>query len=168
MSQSPPACPSYHSESVSFNGYPRHGKQNHRCRDCGCQFVLNPQWHPLIQAQRELIDRLLLERISLAGIARVMQRSEDCIQRYVNQKANTVSTQVEVTSKPKKRLSVQMDELWSFVTSKGHEQWVWLALDAETHCSCPLLRSEEHTSELQSHSDLVCRLLLEKKNKQSL
>src|SRR5436190_14797361 len=27
-------------------------------------------------------------------------------------------------------------------------------------------RSEEHTSELQSHSDLVCRLLLEKKKKQ--
>src|SRR5947207_8448866 len=25
------------------------------------------------------------------------------------------------------------------------------------------VRSEEHTSELQSHSDLVCRLLLEKK-----
>src|SRR5438132_8763615 len=30
---------------------------------------------------------------------------------------------------------------------------------AEAHRS----RSEEHTSELQSHSDLVCRLLLEKK-----
>src|SRR5438034_8168067 len=29
----------------------------------------------------------------------------------------------------------------------------------------PLGRSEEHTSELQSHSDLVCRLLLEKKKK---
>src|SRR5947207_9169451 len=30
---------------------------------------------------------------------------------------------------------------------------------------CPVVgRSEEHTSELQSHSDLVCRLLLEKKN----
>src|SRR5438034_7307141 len=28
-----------------------------------------------------------------------------------------------------------------------------------------LQRSEEHTSELQSHSDLVCRLLLEKKKK---
>src|SRR5947207_4566842 len=27
------------------------------------------------------------------------------------------------------------------------------------------VRSEEHTSELQSHSDLVCRLLLEKKKK---
>src|SRR5260221_7478926 len=28
-----------------------------------------------------------------------------------------------------------------------------------------MTRSEEHTSELQSHSDLVCRLLLEKKKK---
>src|SRR5260221_165194 len=35
-----------------------------------------------------------------------------------------------------------------------------------TTITCPqriLVRSEEHTSELQSHSDLVCRLLLEKK-----
>src|SRR5260221_6715658 len=29
-------------------------------------------------------------------------------------------------------------------------------------------RSEEHTSELQSHSDLVCRLLLEKKKHNDL
>src|SRR5260221_10053026 len=29
-------------------------------------------------------------------------------------------------------------------------------------------RSEEHTSELQSHSDLVCRLLLEKKKNMSM
>src|SRR5206468_10089805 len=31
----------------------------------------------------------------------------------------------------------------------------------------PSKRSEEHTSELQSRSDLVCRLLLEKKNTRS-
>src|SRR5438132_8485437 len=31
--------------------------------------------------------------------------------------------------------------------------------------AAPSPRSEEHTSELQSHSDLVCRLLLEKKKK---
>src|SRR5256886_5202672 len=29
---------------------------------------------------------------------------------------------------------------------------------------CIIIRSEEHTSELQSQSNLVCRLLLEKKN----
>src|SRR5438132_14138998 len=32
-------------------------------------------------------------------------------------------------------------------------------------CQSNRSRSEEHTSELQSHSDLVCRLLLEKKKK---
>src|SRR5438034_6653265 len=31
----------------------------------------------------------------------------------------------------------------------------------------PSVRSEEHTSELQSHSDLVCRLLLEKKKEKA-
>src|SRR5206468_12766286 len=41
-----------------------------------------------------------------------------------------------------------------------------LALDhALTNRFRPRARSEEHTSELQSRSDLVCRLLLEKKKK---
>src|SRR2546421_6084716 len=35
----------------------------------------------------------------------------------------------------------------------------------EFHPVMPFERSEEHTSELQSRSDLVCRLLLEKKKK---
>src|SRR5476649_293358 len=37
---------------------------------------------------------------------------------------------------------------------------------ADHACVDGEVRSEEHTSELQSHSDLVCRLLLEKKKKQ--
>src|SRR6266571_5716620 len=32
-------------------------------------------------------------------------------------------------------------------------------------CTCRPRRSEEHTSELQSHVNIVCRLLLEKKKK---
>src|SRR5688572_31079335 len=40
-----------------------------------------------------------------------------------------------------------------------------LALGAGTGRGLPPQRSEEHTSELQSQSNLVCRLLLEKKKK---
>src|SRR5437773_9722077 len=44
---------------------------------------------------------------------------------------------------------------------------VWLVLsrprDHRVRSRRPVHRSEEHTSELQSHHDLVCRLLLEKK-----
>jgi insertion element IS1 protein InsB len=50
----------------------------------------------------------------------------------VNTQAVVVKKQVEVSLKPKKRLSVQMDELWLFVDNKGNQQWVWLALDAQT------------------------------------
>src|SRR5690606_39314452 len=35
---------------------------------------------------------------------------------------------------------------------------------SSTSCNCLSGRSEEHTSELQSRENLVCRLLLEKKN----
>src|SRR5437667_6344137 len=45
--------------------------------------------------------------------------------------------------------------------SVAGDQSAYLALPWIRH-----LRSEEHTSELQSHHDLVCRLLLEKKNKE--
>src|SRR5438034_6409080 len=45
------------------------------------------------------------------------------------------------------------------VQSKGYPS---LLLLQKNYTPCTI-RSEEHTSELQSHSDLVCRLLLEKK-----
>src|SRR2546428_8378068 len=44
---------------------------------------------------------------------------------------------------------------------------VGIAMDAMEVAAVGQLRSEEHTSELQSRSDLVCRLLLEKKKKLS-
>src|SRR6266536_6492414 len=42
---------------------------------------------------------------------------------------------------------------------------VLIACSCQPHCNGSRSRSEEHTSELQSRVDLVCRLLLEKKNK---
>src|SRR5438034_3984425 len=53
--------------------------------------------------------------------------------------------------------------LWE-ISNRGHfsdsERFISTCSDLQEHG-----RSEEHTSELQSHSDLVCRLLLEKKKK---
>src|SRR5437773_7643630 len=49
----------------------------------------------------------------------------------------------------------------------GHSVWGILNAPATGEAMAELIaeRSEEHTSELQSHHDLVCRLLLEKKKK---
>src|SRR5260370_21284043 len=47
---------------------------------------------------------------------------------------------------------------------RAHRQRVWRGISGEVG-SQRRIRSEEHTSELQSHLNLVCRLLLEKKRK---
>ena len=52
-------------------------------------------------ATRELIDRLLKERISLAGIARAAMVSETWLQLYVNEKYASVARVVEVRQKKK-------------------------------------------------------------------
>src|SRR5690242_21542680 len=44
---------------------------------------------------------------------------------------------------------------------------ICIGIDHLRGFSCRKTRSEEHTSELQSHVNLVCRLLLEKKKKQN-
>ena len=62
------------------------------------QFVENPQ-SKIPQDKKDLIDKLLLERISLAGIARVVRVSESWLQRYVNRKYQEVPRHVDVKKK---------------------------------------------------------------------
>src|SRR2546427_3661375 len=49
----------------------------------------------------------------------------------------------------------------------GDEPWPPRPSTWMLRLSEPAIRSEEHTSELQSQSNLVCRLLLEKKKKKN-
>ena len=106
------------------NDMTRRGKQNHKCRDCGRQFVENPQGQPKGPDTLSQIKLLFLERISLAGIARVMAVSESWLQNYVNQLYAALEAQVTIIPKAVGRYTVQMDELWSFVDNKGNKQWV--------------------------------------------
>src|SRR5260370_10560112 len=48
---------------------------------------------------------------------------------------------------------------------KTKDPTLWVGEKVVDNSGSPALRSEEHTSELQSHLNLVCRLLLEKKKK---
>ena len=92
-------CPSCQGEQVVKNGRIHNGKQNHKCRSCGRQFVLEPSWRAIGDKTKAQIDRLLLEKIPLAGIARSMQVSESWLQGYVNQKYASVEQKVNVAAK---------------------------------------------------------------------
>lgn len=96
-----PICPSCSSEKIVKNGHIHNGKQRFKCHECGRQFVENPQKIVIAQDRRELIDRLLLEKISLAGIARAAKVSERWLQTYVNEKYALVPREISVMSKKK-------------------------------------------------------------------
>uniref|UniRef100_UPI00041BE253 IS1/IS1595 family N-terminal zinc-binding domain-containing protein n=1 Tax=Rubidibacter lacunae TaxID=582514 RepID=UPI00041BE253 len=97
-----PQCPSCQAQHTVKNGRIHTGKQRFLCKQCGYQFVENPT-HKIIDADtRALIDRLLLERIPRAGIARAVQVSEQWLQDYVNVKAAQTKHMAEVQPKQKR------------------------------------------------------------------
>ena len=101
MSSPLPPCPVCYSANVVKNGSIHNGKQNHQCKDCGPQFVRDPQNKLIDEATKQLIDKLLLEKIPLAGIARVAEVSEVWLQQYVNAKYQQVERQVRVSPQKK-------------------------------------------------------------------
>lgn len=79
-----PLCPNCESDHVVKNGRTHFGKQNYKCRGCGRQFVEQAQKKRISQETWEEVDRLLKEKVSLAGITRVTGISGTGLQRYVN------------------------------------------------------------------------------------
>lgn len=92
-------CPSCEHDKTIKNGHIHNGKQRYQCKDCGRQFVLNPTKKVISDETKERIDKLLLEKIPLAGIARALEVSGTWLQSYVNQKYKDVAREVEVEEK---------------------------------------------------------------------
>ena len=127
-------CPSCHSTNIKKNGHTHYGKQNHQCKDCSRQFVLNNK-HTKTEWQKSVIEKALKERISLRGICRIFDISITWLQSF----AHTIWRQMpedlglsKDNIKAIKKLQVfgiQADELWSFVYEKRNKRWIWIAFD---------------------------------------
>ena len=71
-------------------------------------------------------------RISLRGLARVTGVSWSWLQNYVNNKLSRIPQRVTVSAKPKGRLTIECDYMWSFVFSKFNKFYIWLAIARDT------------------------------------
>jgi insertion element IS1 protein InsB len=125
-------CPDCNSENIVRNGSNSTGKQKFMCKDCGRQFVENPENRIISQMVKSLIDDLLLEKLSLAGITRVTKVSKRWLQYYANEKYENVPKEITVKNKEKGRLTIACDEMWSFVGNSDNKVWIWLAKDVDT------------------------------------
>ena len=125
-------CPKCGSEHIVKNGSIHNKKSKFKCKTCGRQFVESPSVPRISDEKIALIERLLLERVSLRGICRVMGVSVKWLMKYIKQKYSNIQLKIKVLPKNKGKLTVQIDELWSFVSKKGNKLWVWIAIDAKT------------------------------------
>ena len=128
-----PPCPRCQATHVVRNGRTQSGSPNLLCRGCGRRFVAEPKKGPVSDERKELVRRLLLERLSLRGIARATGVSRSWLQGFVNDavpRGDAVGARA--AQKKSGRLILEADEMWSFVGKKREMWWVWVALDAET------------------------------------
>ena len=79
-------CPRCEGTRIVKNGRILNGKPKWKCKDCGRQFVEHSEQRLISEETKELVDKLLLERLSLAGIGRVTGVSARWLQYYVNKK----------------------------------------------------------------------------------
>src|SRR5262249_54563841 len=130
--------PRCQSPKFKKNGHIHNGKQNHHWHDCGRQFVESFEPYLISDERQALIERVLLERISLRGICRTVGVTLKWLLGFLVQccaalpehlHGQPVSCTHDVLIQ---RLEVEADELARFVQKKAKKQWVWIAMDVKT------------------------------------
>jgi len=127
-------CPSCYSTNIKKNGHTHYGKQNHQCKCCGRQFVLNNH-HTKTDYLKALIEKSLKERLSLRAICRVFGVTLNWLQSFARhlwkQVPENLGLSVGLLQRIKKLqvFRIQADELWSFVENKAKKRWIWVAYD---------------------------------------
>ena len=92
-------CPTCNPQDTTKNGFIHNRKQRYVCKDCGRQFVENPPNKRIPQQLWDMVDKLLLEKIPIAGISRVTEISKPWLQQYINQKYEHVPQQIDISKK---------------------------------------------------------------------
>jgi insertion element IS1 protein InsB len=120
------SCPDCQSKRFVKNGINKHFEQNHLCKDCGRQFILDPISHQISEQTKDLVSKLLLERLSLEGICRVTGVSQTWLMGYITELYSLVPNDLNLVIPQDMEgvflTRVEADEIWSFVGHKGNRQ----------------------------------------------
>jgi len=131
-------CPECGSRDYKKDGHTHRGKQNHRCNACGRAFVMHPEPIIISTEKRELIKKLLLERIPLRGMCRTVGVSMKWLLEFIADTYKDLPDHLNVRLVENGKdviiqtLESEVDERWSFVGSKDNQQGVWIAMEVST------------------------------------
>jgi insertion element IS1 protein InsB len=131
-------CPQCQSSMFKKNGHVYKGKQHHYCHDYRRQFVQCFEPYRIAEDKRALIERLLVEWISMRGICRavgvglkwllgLLVDGVEALPDDLHVQPVTCQGNVMI-----RRLEVDADDMSRFVQKKANQQWIWIAMDGKT------------------------------------
>jgi len=132
-------CPRCKASQSKKNGHVHIGKQNYHCHDGGRQFVQCLEPYRLADDRRALLERILVERLSLRGMGRAVGVTRKWLLGFLVQCFGALQDHLHVqpvACNPDvmlQRLEVEADAMASFVQKKANKPWSWIARDAKTH-----------------------------------
>ncbi len=127
-------CPTCGSDDVMKNGMTRRGKQNHKCRDCGRQFVENLN----LDSQRHRHRAQKLSYFCWSGFPSLVLPESWAFPLFWLLALFEILVRCNRTLAPRssrKKLENTQSKWMNSgmkVDDKGNKQWVWLAMDTKT------------------------------------
>ncbi len=122
-------CPACQSTNIVKNGHTTYGQQRCLCHGCGKTRVLVPRRDSALD---RFMEKALRERISLRGIARVFGVSLQTVLVLLQRLAQALPALRSSLMPAQAKDILELDELYSFVGSKKHKRWLWVALCRRT------------------------------------
>lgn len=127
-------CTRCGSENIRKNGYTSGRKQKFHCKDCNRYGTLFP-FKKYTEEKKEAILKAYEERTSMRGIQRVFGPCYHTLSRWLKEKNSKIKSFKNSLIKPsdKELLTLELDEMYSFVQKKKNTKWIWGAIDRKTH-----------------------------------
>jgi insertion element IS1 protein InsB len=124
-------CPDCGRDNLVRNGTDYKGDQKFRCNACGAYGTLDATVRYTPERKAEIL-RAYQERSSMRGIRRTFGVARKTLARWLKQKAKTLPEVADTLDPARADDVLELDELWSFVSSKDNQRWVWIALCRRT------------------------------------
>ena len=138
-------CPKCGSEDIVRNGKKTYKPQNYLCKDCGRQFIAKQDrtYKGTAEGINETIIRALVRGCGIRDIAAILLVS---IGKVLSVLVNSHYDLQPMKSHYKR---LEIDELWTFIGSKKHRQWLIYAYDRENG---EIVASGNHESLIETSS----------------
>ena len=128
-----PMCPDCKQHDVVCNGHDKNGRQRYKCLTCNKTFNerKGTVFYRMRKDEKDIIEALhsYARCMNLSAIAEVKHVRIETVANWITKAAVKCIEIVDILFKDIKLVSMQLDEMWSYVKSKANQQWVWEAID---------------------------------------